>query len=79
MAKGNVCPNCGEQKFHRGEGAMRCTACGVRGWLTAPDSMGAGRGATCKFCHRAMMREVAELDTGTSVKYCYNCGATVIA
>ena len=79
MAKGNVCPNCGKQTFHSDKGAMTCSSCGVRGWLRAPDSMGAGSGTSCRFCHRRMTRVVAELDSGTAVKYCYNCGATVFA
>jgi ribosomal protein L37AE/L43A len=77
MAKGNVCPWCGKQTFHRGKGAMTCTSCGVRGWLDTPDSVGSGKGDTCKFCKRAMLRVVADLDTGTKVRHCYNCGATV--
>lgn len=72
-------PNCGKQTFHRDKGAMTCSSCGVRGWLNAPDPMGPGKGATCQFCHRAMMRVVADLDSGTHVKHCYNCGATIFA
>jgi hypothetical protein len=41
--------------------------------------MGSGKGDTCKFCRRAMLRVVADLDTGTQVRHCYNCGATVFA
>ena len=78
MAKGQKCPNCGNQTFHHGEGAMKCSSCGARGWLTQPDSMGSGRGAQCKMCDSHKVKTVAELDNGTTVRFCYECGATTM-
>jgi DNA-directed RNA polymerase subunit RPC12/RpoP len=77
MAKGNLCPNCGEQTFHRGKGAMSCSSCGTIGWLSAPDSVGSGRGAKCRFCGRMMVKTVGTVST-VRVRYCYNCGATFL-
>lgn len=77
MPKGNKCPNCGAQTFHHAQGAMSCNSCGARGWLNGPDSMGPGKGAKCHFCGRAKMKVVATLSSGTSIRYCYECGATV--
>lgn len=79
MAKGDVCPRCGKQTFHRDkgatpEGARKCSQCGARGWLGHPDPM-LGRGRACKNCGQNLVRVVATTKAGTEVQFCYGCGA----
>lgn len=79
MAKGAVCPNCGEQTFQpvNDEGARGCRHCGARGWLGHPEPM-LGRGRKCLKCTQNLVRTVAALDNGTQVQFCYGCGAVAI-
>lgn len=81
MAKGDICPKCGSQKFQhvktpKAEGAMRCTDCGARGWLGHPDPM-LGRGKKCLNCEQNQVRVTATA-SGGELQYCYSCGALAV-
>lgn len=78
MAKGQACPNCGEQTFHRIKGTRKCSTCGARGWLKQPTSAGSGKGQRCHHCGSSRFRRIARLASGTVVKHCYGCRATVL-
>lgn len=47
----NVCPHCGERKFHETPTGRRCSSCGFT--VTRPANGGAGgKGHYCYICHK---------------------------
>ena len=79
MAKGQACPNCGEQTFHEDGPIHVCSQCGAVGWLGAPGSPGGGRGRRCQHCGALRLRELVVWEDGTALSHCYDCSATVVA
>ncbi|NTU50152.1 MAG: hypothetical protein HGA87_04585 [Desulfobulbaceae bacterium] len=77
MAKGNTCPNCGETKFHKEKGIMKCSQCGAIGWDTTPNSAGPGKGEKCKLCTNNTVRTMYTDDKKT-IKFCSTCKSTFI-
>lgn len=79
MAKGEECPKCGEQKFHK-KGAFRvCSKCGTRGWFEKPGKPGSGSGKECGSCGKRRLRKLFTVG-GVEVHHCYNptCRATFV-
>jgi uncharacterized Zn finger protein len=79
MAKGQACPNCGNQTFHEDGPLHECSECGAIGWLGAPGPPGGGSGRTCGHCGSRRLRELFRWEDGGSLLHCYNCSASVLA
>ncbi len=79
MAKGQKCPNCGEQTFQKGErgGALACSSCGAQGWIgDAGPAPILGKGFKCHKCGAAKQKILSETK-GVAVLYCFGCKSTV--
>lgn len=77
MAKGQLCPQCGEQTFQppgrqSSDWVRTCTSCGAKGWLSFDTDTPPGRGRTCGFCDEATLKTVASVGA-TRVDYCNGC------
>jgi hypothetical protein len=78
MAKGENCPSCGAQTWHRGDrGGRNCSSCGLRGWL--PDDSptgGGGKGNKCGHCENQTLVRVDSVTP--EVRFCTSCKAIAI-
>ena len=79
MAKGDTCPSCGGQTFHKVQAYRQCSNCKTVGWNGEPMSAGGGKGAICKQCGESRVRRVyANIKRKFRVMHCYGCKVTSI-
>lgn len=80
MAKGNRCPSCGEDTFHKSKthpAVYECATCDAVGWWQTPGGPGGGSGARCKGCGGRTLHTVYS-SPGRTVRFCSTCKATVL-
>lgn len=60
MAKGKICPACGDPKFKRNKSTYECTnrKCKAVGWLGFPKGVGSGKGSVCPRCGQKTRRTI---------------------
>jgi len=78
MPKGENCPHCSAQTFHRVDGGGRfCTTCLTRGfWPEDNPSGGGGKGRKCGHCDGHSLVQVD--DQRPEMRYCRNCKVVVV-
>jgi ribosomal protein L37AE/L43A len=77
MAKGQICPSCGNQTFHEDGPIYKCSTCDGIGWLRRPGSPGAGKGTECGYCGKSTLREIYS-DHNLTIFTCTACKAIFI-
>ena len=90
MARGNTCPSCGHDTFHRFEATTKrrgtakrayrkCSHCGVTGWFGSPTSVGSGGGKRCEKCGEDKLFEIYQ-GRKAQIEFCRNndCRALLI-
>lgn len=78
MAKGNTCPECGEQTFHKQGAIWQCGKCGAVGFVGKPtaEGRGSGKGDYCHNCEGSTLRALYE--ESFTLKHCSSCDAVVV-
>ncbi len=80
MAKGESCPNCGNNKFHmESQGGRVCSNCQCRGWLPSKEDKptgGGGKGMKCGHCTQSTLVKVD--DKSPSLRFCTSCRAVAL-
>lgn len=78
MAKGNMCPNCGNQTFATKKAVRVCSSCNVIGWFDKPGGTGGGKGAKCGSCGESTLHTIH--GSAPTVRACSNryCEAVII-
>ncbi len=80
MAKGESCPNCGDNKFHSiTQGGRVCSKCKCRGWLPSKKDKPTGGGGTGIKCGSCEQRTLVKVDDQSpALRYCTNCAAVAL-
>jgi hypothetical protein len=80
MAKGNTCPHCGNQTFHKEKAVRVCSTptCKAVGWTVLPDSPGAGKGSVCRLCSNQTVRQIYERKSKFTITYCTTCNSVFL-
>ena len=80
MAKGEECPHCSVQTFHKEGSFRRCSSCGAIGWSWqhGVTETGKGKGNKCPNCDNQTLHEIVKLSGGEAVRRCGTCDYSLI-